>query len=620
MNKTRTSFRPRKLEINKQLEIITDPEIAFDVMAESESQNSAAGVIADAEEALKQKEKSQQDIPIPVVIESATYQQDYLPTFREKTVYIRGKGGTGHADPTFVEYDLDGQDEAWLEKLNRGQDRLPLDRFEFMIWRLETTNAAAIERTLTAAGADRASRSSAAAVSSTDYMSAEDAVAAMQSGCPCRDRTAKAVYDYWLAKRMSAGRPLLRSLQAATSASDNNWLATFRPREKIHRPQTRRRKEAPGEALEKMRAMRQNLLKSRELIESLTRRERKKGNITCVEIDAHQLQLNLRHLPRASADKIEADYLAHSRSKMKRPLGFEGQTGLAPGGVMPTEGPLPDGGLALLQPHEYKRPAKRKRDPLRPQLEAVAHLPPPPHALEVTFGMLAVECEPDLERLAASYSIKYAAKTAAISAAQASAAAAAAVSTRSGAPAAAAAAAAASGVPSATNGGTVQAADGQTGSGAALDATTGSALNIGRGLGLLFSKELWECLKSGSARLRPSRNGRIVVDRCHPVTYEALDEESDPLGEVVPMHQLPNPYINGSLKSITIRNAPMLTGPQGSMASGGLVRTMSRKGSLPVTQCGSGTPAAAAASSGPINKGRGPGRPPKGSKGGSPME
>lgn len=78
------------------------------------------------------------------------------------------------------------------------------------------------------AGADQASRSSAAAVSSTDYMSAEDAVVAMQAGCPCRHRTAEAVYDYWLAKRMAAGRPLLRSLQAPTSASENNWLATFR--------------------------------------------------------------------------------------------------------------------------------------------------------------------------------------------------------------------------------------------------------------------------------------------------------------------------------------------------------------------------------------------------------
>ena len=33
------------------------------------------------------------------------------------------------------------------------QDRLPPARFELMIWRLETTNAAAIDRTFAAAGA-----------------------------------------------------------------------------------------------------------------------------------------------------------------------------------------------------------------------------------------------------------------------------------------------------------------------------------------------------------------------------------------------------------------------------------------------------------------------------------
>lgn len=50
MNKTRTSFRPRKLEINKQLEIITNSDVAFDVMAEPDSQNSGAGAAVEAEE------------------------------------------------------------------------------------------------------------------------------------------------------------------------------------------------------------------------------------------------------------------------------------------------------------------------------------------------------------------------------------------------------------------------------------------------------------------------------------------------------------------------------------------------------------------------------------------
>lgn len=52
-----------------------------------------------------------------------------------------------------------------------------------------------------------------------------------------------------------------------------------RPRERIHRPQTRRRKENNEEAMEKMRMIQSNLNKARDLVEALLRRERKKRDI-----------------------------------------------------------------------------------------------------------------------------------------------------------------------------------------------------------------------------------------------------------------------------------------------------------------------------------------------------
>lgn len=48
---------------------------------------------------------------------------------------------------------MDAEDDAWVAAVNGDQDRLPPGRFELMIWRLETTNAAAIDRTFAAAGA-----------------------------------------------------------------------------------------------------------------------------------------------------------------------------------------------------------------------------------------------------------------------------------------------------------------------------------------------------------------------------------------------------------------------------------------------------------------------------------
>lgn len=61
-------------------------------------------------------------------------------------------GGFGHKDENFVEYDLDASDREWLEKFNKGQDRLPARRFELLIWRLELINAEVNERQTAATG------------------------------------------------------------------------------------------------------------------------------------------------------------------------------------------------------------------------------------------------------------------------------------------------------------------------------------------------------------------------------------------------------------------------------------------------------------------------------------
>ena len=49
-----------------------------------------------------------------------------------------------------------------------------------------------------------------------------------------------AVYDYWRGKRDLWGKPILRRLQPPPSVTDTNPYHVFRPREKAHRPHTRR--------------------------------------------------------------------------------------------------------------------------------------------------------------------------------------------------------------------------------------------------------------------------------------------------------------------------------------------------------------------------------------------
>lgn len=43
-------------------------------------------------------------------------------------------GGQGYSDETFVEYDLDKEDEAWLLSFNAGQPRISSAKLETMLW------------------------------------------------------------------------------------------------------------------------------------------------------------------------------------------------------------------------------------------------------------------------------------------------------------------------------------------------------------------------------------------------------------------------------------------------------------------------------------------------------
>jgi len=71
-------------------------------------------------------------------------------------------------------------------------------------------------------------RASAAAVAAIDHMSQAEALMALEVACPARKLLREAVHAYWQQKRRRRGAPLLRSLQAPTSTSDNNPYNVFR--------------------------------------------------------------------------------------------------------------------------------------------------------------------------------------------------------------------------------------------------------------------------------------------------------------------------------------------------------------------------------------------------------
>ena len=68
-----------------------------------------------------------------------------------------------------------------------------------------------------------------------------------------------------------------------------------RAREKVHRPQTRRRRENNEDSLDKMQAMRKNIRKAVEIMEHLVRREHKKLHIAVSPLPFNRTNFRASH-------------------------------------------------------------------------------------------------------------------------------------------------------------------------------------------------------------------------------------------------------------------------------------------------------------------------------------
>lgn len=317
MAAVRTSFRARPIDIHAQLEVVRDPAALDDSgFVTREVTHAHKALDRENEEVLTAKnKKGASEIPTPAVTITPTYVTDYRPTFKQPTHYLRGLRRSAE----YVEYDLDEDDEDWLEKYNDGQNRLPAEKFELMLYKLEVAWAEAAENRLMEQDRPYTTLTHAEKVevcASTDALTKERATEVMREGTT-RQAVLSSVYDYWLEKRKRIGKPCLRRLQPPPQVTDTNPFNVFRPREKIQRPQTRRKRENDIAAYEKMHGLRKNLELAHHVLQRVVKREQRKRDIVAMECDWQALQIKYRHEPRQLHDAIESDAAQTLRQRMR---------------------------------------------------------------------------------------------------------------------------------------------------------------------------------------------------------------------------------------------------------------------------------------------------------------
>ena len=299
-------FRARQLDVNRPMEVVRDESLLDSVEVARDVTHGHHALDADNEKPkmVHVEGKKTKEIPTPITLDVSTYKVDYLPSFLPRNTYIRG---ASHEDRSYVEYDLDQADLDWLTTTinSDGQERLSPERFELCLFKLEVFNASKLD----AVFQGTSERRSAAACSSTDYLTKADALSMLEEACGGRDIIRDAVYEYWKKKRAERGKPLLRRLEAPVNYNNPNPLLTFRNRgEARARPQTRRRRENNPDSLDKLQMIGDNIKQALDLFQMIIRRERKKRDLVFCGVERQRLMVGL---PGGSAESS------------KRPRGFE---------------------------------------------------------------------------------------------------------------------------------------------------------------------------------------------------------------------------------------------------------------------------------------------------------
>ncbi|GMH22730.1 hypothetical protein Nepgr_024573 [Nepenthes gracilis] len=310
---SRLSIRPRPLDIHKKLPIVKSIKDFDDEETPTSTRNSQISrFAAEGENEVHHvpSKKVAAEIPTPEFVVVDTYERDYSCSFNQPTSYIRARGARAEIGE-FIDYDLDNEDEDWLEELNKDNKILMPQKLEILLFKLEVLDHKARER----AGVITSTLGSPIPV----LLQFDATVEALQTQT-IPYSVLESVYNYWKEKRERWQKPILRHLQPPPPVNDTNPYNVFRPREKAHRLHTRRmqRRENNVQSFEKLRQVRRNLDQARSILEALIKREEKKREVTETEVSLQRFQIKYKH----EAELLEDSLVLSSFPPFSSKFGF----------------------------------------------------------------------------------------------------------------------------------------------------------------------------------------------------------------------------------------------------------------------------------------------------------
>ncbi|PON37053.1 Enhancer of polycomb protein [Parasponia andersonii] len=387
---SRLSIRPRPLDIHKKLPIVKSVKDFEDDDAPTPSStrnshlllrhasfDSSTDIQPSLASSAAAKKLAASEIPTPQFVVVDTYERDYSRTFFQPNSYLRARGARSELGE-FVEYDLDNEDEDWLDEFNRDRKILAPDKFEILLFKLEVLDHKARER----AGVITPTLGSPVPILLQQDAATEALPSQAQS---VRYAVIQSVYNYWKEKRERWQKPILRRLQPPPPVNDTNPYNVFRPREKAHRLHTRRmqRRENNVQSFEKLRQVRRNLDQAKTLLEALIKREEKKRDVMEAEVSLQRIQMKYKHETELMDDSLALPGFPPSTCKFgsseEELLDSDDIANCRPG-TRPTaiqNQPLVDSNLVLVPTGHIKQEFRRrqvpqgwlqKMDPLEPVL------------------------------------------------------------------------------------------------------------------------------------------------------------------------------------------------------------------------------------------------------------